>query len=602
MKKLKLFLLASISLLVFSFVGCEARAMTMTPAATLHFAVRKPKITPTPVPKPKKKKVTPTPTPKSNKKAKPTPIPIPKAKPTPVPQKKDTAPYNSILSTDFENGSSGFTGRGGAELVEVTGTEYYKGKYSIKVSNRTAAWHGAEIDLTETLKPGNSYKVSAWVKYTSGPSTLQIDCKINKNDGQNYLSFGSANATKSNWTKLEGTIKLPEDTTSAKFYFEAASAVDDFYIDNVELSEEISQSPTTDGKKTDDTKDISSIANIYKEYFTIGAATSDFVLNSDFTQPIVLQQFNAITMENECKPYNLLDYSSNTSNPDKYNLSPAISLYKLDKYLKFAKEHNLKVRFHTLVWHSQTPDWFFKENYSTSPSAKLASKEVMLQRMENYIKQIMQYTKSYPGVIYAWDVVNEAMEPSHGKPNGYRANDSLWYKIVGEEFVEKAFEYARKYSYDEAGLFYNDYNTYISIKRTAIYNMAKLLKEKDLIDGIGMQSHIDMGYPTLSEYEATIKKYSELGLEINITELDMHNNQNTPDALKRQAERYGDLFKILVKLDNEGTANITNVTFWGVLDSQTWLTRHRRETSYPLLFDKNGNPKPCYYEIINVLK
>jgi len=344
-----------------------------------------------------------------------------------------------------------------------------------------------------------------------------------------------------------------------------------------------------------------SIAKAYSDYFTIGAATSDSVLSNALTKAIVLHQFSTITMENEMKPNAMLDYVTNSSNPTKYNTSPALNLSKLDKYLKFAQDNGLKVRFHTLVWHSQTPTWFFMENYSMSSGAKLVSKEVMLQRMESYIKQIMEYTKNYPNVIYAWDVVNEAIEIGHGKPNGYRSNDSLWYQVIGEEFVEKAFTYARKYSYDDAGLFYNDYGEYDLTKRTAIYNMLKKLKDKDLIDGMGLQSHIDMGQPTLSAFEAALKVYGELGLEINITELDIHNTNNTDSALATQAARYKSLFEILLRLKKDGTANITNVTFWGVLDSGSWLTKFKGQISYPLLFDKSGQPKPAYNALINLV-
>ncbi len=599
MKKHRLLLTAIISSMLFSFTGCQSGVAMVTAAPTVLLASAA-KTTPTPTPKPKakkKKKVTPTPTPKPTaKKPKATPTPKPKATPTPAPKPSKNTD-TSILSTGFENTTSGFAGRGGGEIVEATDSTYNSGKYSLKISNRSANWHGAELDMTGTLLPGSTYKVTAWVKYIAGEPTVRIDCKINKNNGASYLSFATTEAEKDTWTKIEGTLLLPKDTTSARFYFEANSQTDDFYVDDVELTE-VNAKPST----VKNTGKLEGLAKAYTDYFTIGAATSDFVLSSKFTQNIVLSEFNTITMENEMKPYNLLNFNSNVLNPEKYNTSPALDLNKLDKYLKFAQDNGLKVRFHTLVWHSQTPTWFFKENYSNSPSAKNVSREVMLKRMESYIKQIMEYTSKYPGVIYAWDVVNEAIEPSHKQTNGYRTYDSLWYQVIGEDFVEKAFEYARKYSYDDAGLFYNDYSTENPTKRTAIYNMAKKLKDKGLIDGLGLQSHIDMYSPSISEIETSIKKYSELGLKINITELDMHNNQKTDEAFQNQAIRYGDIFDMLVKLDKEGTADITNVTFWGVLDTQSWLTNFRRETSYPLLFDGLGQPKPCYYEVLDAVQ
>lgn len=360
--------------------------------------------------------------------------------------------------------------------------------------------------------------------------------------------------------------------------------------------------PTPVPDTTSNASDIPSLAKTYSNYFKIGTCINGFTNKIPFLTKLLLSQFNVVTMENEMKPDSILDHDKSVSDLNKYNLSPAINTNNIDQYLKYAQSNGLKVRYHVLVWHSQTPRWFFAENYSDQPNAPLVSRDVMLSRMENYIKQVMQAASKYPGVIYAWDVVNEAIDVNDHNANGLRSTNSLWYKVVGEDFIEKAFEYARKYSYDKAPLFYNDYSTYDKDKRVAIVNLLQKLKDKGLIDGIGMQTHIDMDSPSVSDYEETIKTFAKLNLEINVTEMDMHNNQNTPEALKAQADRYGDLFKVLVKLKKDGTANITAVTFWGMSDAFTWLTGFRRETSYPLLFDKNGQPKPAFYSVIDAAK
>lgn len=344
--------------------------------------------------------------------------------------------------------------------------------------------------------------------------------------------------------------------------------------------------------------DLDSLKSVYSPYFKIGAATPDIALYKSVTKNLISKHFNSITMENEMKPDSLININKSASDSTKYYTTPAVNLNKLDKYLRYAQDNNLQIRFHTLVWHSQTPKAFFTENYTQS--GPLVSREVMLQRMESYIQQIMEYTKQYPGVIYAWDVVNEAIDPGHGAPNGYRKNDSLWYQVVGEDFVEMAFTYARKYSYDDSKLFYNDYGEFEPAKKIHISNMLKKLKEKGLVDGMGMQSHIDMSYPSTNQFESAIRTYNDLGLEVHITELDMHNNKNTPDALQMQADRYRSLFEMFVKLRKEGV-NLTSVTFWGIIDSDSWLTGFRKETSYPLLFDASGNPKPCFDSIKGVV-
>ena len=540
--------------------------------------------TPTPIPT-----ATPTPIPTA------TPTPIPTATPTPGLTMQNNIIYQSVFSTGFEEGTSGFTGRSSGNIVKVTNSTANTGIYSLQTSNRTNTWHGPILDMTGTMLAGKTYQVTAWVKYNSSAANLKIQCSIDKNNGSTYIPIGSVSAVKDTWTKLECSIFITNDTSSVKLYFEAPdSATDDIYIDDINLSV-----ATVNMEKI---QSIPSIAKAFKDYFDIGAALSGRILYSDPTNVLVLHQFSTITFDGEMKPEYLLDHATSISNLNTYNLSPSINTNKMKEYLQYAMDNGLKVRFHTLVWHQQTPRWFFAVDYSTDPAASLVTKEVMLTRLENYIKQVMACASNYPGVIYAWDVVNEAIESSHNMPNGYRATDSLWYQIIGEEYVEKAFEYARKYSYDTAPLFYNDYNTYQLTKRTAIFNMVSMLKGKGLIDGIGMQSHIDMGYPTLSDYEAAVRKFAELGLEINITELDMHNNQNTAAALEQQAIRYGDLFEILTRLKVQGIANITNVTFWGILDSDSWLTNHRGETSYPLLFDKYAEPKAAFYKLIDLVK
>lgn len=255
------------------------------------------------------------------------------------------------------------------------------------------------------------------------------------------------------------------------------------------------------------------------------------------------------------------------------------------------------MRGHTLVWHAQTPKWFFKVNYSKEENAPFVSKELMLKRLENYIRHIMEYTnENYPGVIYAWDVVNEAIEPGDGNEGGYRSKDSLWYQVVGPEFLEKAFEFSRKYADPNCKLFYNDYNTEDYTKMMHIYNLAKDLKGKNIIDGIGLQSHIGIDSPSVMKIQDSIMKYAELNLELHITELDMGLTDNSEEALMKQAIRYKRLFLYLKNLDDKG-ANITNVTFWGLSDDASWLNKPG-QPNYPLLFDSFKVQKPAFWGVV----
>jgi len=164
-------------------------------------------------------------------------------------------------------------------------------------------------------------------------------------------------------------------------------------------------------------------------------------------------------------------------------------------------------------------------------------------------------------------------------------------QTVGRDFIVKSFEYARKYAPKGCKLFYNDYNEYEDRKCDFIIEILTELKAKGLVDGMGMQSHWVMDYPSMSMFEKSIRRYAELGLEIQLTELDIKNPDNTQYALERQAARYKQLVSKLIDLKKEGM-NITALVFWGVTDATSWLG------GYPLLFDAQYKAKPAFYAIV----
>ena len=329
----------------------------------------------------------------------------------------------------------------------------------------------------------------------------------------------------------------------------------------------------------------------FAEDFTVGVAVNMGALNDSDRMSFVCSHFNSITMENEMKPESLLDGAASEKSSDGM---PEINTKKLDQILSRAKENNIPLRGHTLVWHNQTPDWFFSKDYE--PSKGLAGKDEMRKRMEAYIKKVLTYCQeNYPGVVYAWDVVNEAMADEGGC-----RTKSRWYDIYGDEsYIEDAFTFARKYADPEVKLFYNDYNEYMPAKREMITATVKKLKEKGVLDGVGMQSHWDMDYPTTDLIDAALEKYGAIeGLEIQLTEIDMHNTDDSEEGLKAQADRYKQFFQTILRADRTGKANITNVTFWGITDEDSWLTNFKGETSYPLLFQGEMEKKPCYESIL----
>ena len=333
------------------------------------------------------------------------------------------------------------------------------------------------------------------------------------------------------------------------------------------------------------------LKSAYEPFFRIGAAVSRKNLYTPAHVAFLTQQFSSFTVENDMKPMYYLDRKKNRMEPDKYNLCPALDFERAIPYLEMAKQQGIPMRGHTLVWHGQTPKWFFYENYDTN--AKLASRETMLARMENYIKGVLTFVQeNYPGVIYAWDVVNEAINDG-----GFR--DSLWFKTIGKEFIEMAFTFARKYVEPGVSLFYNDYEEYLDWKRDLIINEILLpLKAKGLIDGVGMQSHLLMDHPNFKDYETAVEMYGATGLEVQVTELDIHNPDPSEESMHQLAMRYQELFTILLAAKGTGKANITAVTFWNLTDEDSWLSGFRRETSYPLLFHGKCEAKEAYYAVL----
>lgn len=320
----------------------------------------------------------------------------------------------------------------------------------------------------------------------------------------------------------------------------------------------------------------------YKDCFYVGTCMKTEHLNDPNLVALVLEQFNSLTCENEMKPDALLNQMACMAEGEVTVVFPANTI----KLLDWAKENGFAMRGHTLVWHSQTPDWFFREGFKSNGA--YVDRETMLARMESYIQQVLEYCNTnYPGMFYAWDVANEVFSD-----NGDTFRDSPWYRIIGEDFVKYAFTYARKYAEEGTKLFYNDFNSYIPAKLNNIYMMAKSLQEEGLIDGIGMQSHLDISYPTAAMYLDAVERFSNAGFEVQITELDITTDANAAGH-EKQAQLYNDIFSKLVIRDMATMINVTSVTIWGVNDGRSW-----RSYGDPLLFDDSLKPKASYYSVL----
>lgn len=332
---------------------------------------------------------------------------------------------------------------------------------------------------------------------------------------------------------------------------------------------------------------VKGLKDYYKDYFPIGVAVAPRMLHGE-DSALIVNQFNSLTAENAMKMGPI------HPRENEYYWKDA------DAIAAFAKEHGMRLRGHNLCWHAQAPSWMFKNEKGDT-----VAKEVLLQRLKDHITTVVKRYKDY---VYGWDVVNEAIDDREGV--FYRP--SAWYKICGEDFIAKAFEYAHAAD-PKAILFYNDYNTENPKKREKIYQMVKKLKESGVpIHGVGLQGHWSINNPPREELEKSIRMFSSLGLQVQVTELDVSvyagrqggqlmqgqrrdsSTGFTAEMEEAQREKYKMIFDVVRQYKDK----ITGVTFWNLSDRSSWLDGRGRK-NYPLLFDVNRQPKKAYWDVVN---
>ena len=336
---------------------------------------------------------------------------------------------------------------------------------------------------------------------------------------------------------------------------------------------------------------IPSLKDFYKDDFRIGAAVAPHWMFRPECDGALRKHFSSLTAENCMKPCELLDHAATLASGSEtravFNFAPAVPV------MAYAKQNGMAVRFHTLAWHNQTPRWFFTRGWSDEKDAPLADAETMLARLQNSIADEMTYVnETWPGLVYAWDVVNEAIEPDHNAPNMFRTK-SLWYAILGEEFVFAAFREARKHQAEGQKLYYNDFNVAMPNKVDWVYALVKRLHDEGIVDGIGFQTHIGLDYPEFADYEAAIRRYAALGLTIQSTEMDIRVGGADPASQMKLAVRYRDYFAMMRRLRREG-CDIDSITLWGLADDTSWLMGWNGPT-YPLFFDGLLRPKAALF-------
>jgi len=343
--------------------------------------------------------------------------------------------------------------------------------------------------------------------------------------------------------------------------------------------------------------DIPSLAEAYADYFPIGAAITPEQTEGPMAE-LLRKHVNMLVAENAMKPMYLQPKEG------QFRFEQA------DKIVEFAQANGMELRFHTLVWHQQTPAWFFMDKEGkrmteeTDPAKREENKKLLLERLENHIRVIVG---RYKDVIKSWDVVNEVVEPND--PDGLR--NSEWYQIAGIDYIETAFRAAREAGGPDIKLYINDYSTDDPRKRDRLYELVKELLDRGVpIDGVGHQTHVSVEWPSVDSVIESMRKFAELGLDNIVTEMDMsiyawNDRRDYGDAIpesiiQKQADRYREFFEAF--RDNRDI--LSAVVFWGIADSHTWLHDFpvQGRTDAPLLFDKNLQAKPAFWAVIEAVQ
>jgi endo-1,4-beta-xylanase len=346
------------------------------------------------------------------------------------------------------------------------------------------------------------------------------------------------------------------------------------------------------------TSDPQPLKDVFKDAFLVGASLKHAQISGEDERAVSLVKthFNTIT------PENVMKWERIHPEPEKYDFAAA------DRFVEFGERNGMFIVGHTLIWHDQTPQWVF-ENENAEPLGR----EALLQRMREHIDTVVS---RYKGQVDGWEVVNAALNE-----NG-TLRESRWYNIIGEDYVEMAFRYANEADPD-AQLYYNDYSLEQPAKRAGAVRLIKSLQKKGVsITGVGTRGSSRLGYPAVKELENTITAFGRLGLDVMITALDIdvlpvafdyedvdlsgkaelreqldpYPYQLPASMQRRQAEQYRDLFELFLNHRDV----ITRVTFWGVTDADSWQNNWpvQGRTNYPLLFDREGRPKPAFHYVV----
>ncbi len=355
-----------------------------------------------------------------------------------------------------------------------------------------------------------------------------------------------------------------------------------------------------------------------KHGFKIGTVVNPMSIAKTAYADMVKNDFNSITASNEFKAYSLLAQKESMASE---NGMPVMNYWGADSVAKFAQENGIGVRGHVLVWDAYMPSWFFREGYTNDGA--FVSSDVMKKRLQYYINEVVaHFETNFPGVVYCWDVVNEAVadgtnECNADDPRRVRTSrggtTNYFYDVIGPDYVELTFKYAREAVNKvnpDIKLFYNDYNTFYSPKKEAIGKLlASINKNEKLCDGLGMQGYVGgygqqngcMNPNDINLFRSAIKFYSDMGLEVHVTELALRNYE------KEKASQHEDFYESFFTMLAESAANnkLTSVSIWGITDNPNLPKNdysYKMNGPYCGLYNFDCTKKQEYFRVAKALE
>lgn len=535
-------------------------------------------------------------------------------------------------------------------------------------------------DITEKVSEGQEYEFSFWAKLSDdykdsknkklkdSQKTVQFQPYYENGDGkQEYDTTGLISGTSAQileagkWTKFEGTYKIPSGAKKVVIrileqgdWQEPGSCImGKYYVANVSMKKITKPKPEIE-ENIPDWK--ASVTESLGNGSIAGTAIMSSEISDDTLMALVKKHFNAVTFGNELKPDALFNYQIGQSvdsttitfqgkelkvpvvNDKQENLDFSRADAMLDKILEWnnANPNNkIRVRGHVLVWHSQTPEWFFHEDYDVAKP--YADKETMNRRLEWFIFSVFDHyfgkaaNGKYDGLFYGWDVVNEAVngntyrddkvisDASDTSTSDTRhGSNSMWWRVYkSNEFIINAFKYANKYAPNDVELYYNDFGETDNTKCEGIVKLINDVKSADgtRLDAFGMQAHYNVDGFSAAQFKSVAKKYAAAAGKVQLTELDFKASSTYDGTAATKESEYTkmaychkNLYEAIKALKKEGT-NVSGLTVWGVIEPNSWLHSQSDlgggasgSAQCPLLFDGNYKAKPAYWAYVDATK